>query len=117
MKEKSLNNKKKISVEVFLEDEYFHWLDGENKLSDYIGEQLDCEVIKQIRKGLKEKVNELIYGELPLHDEMACKALKEYDLMADHVKSPFNLMKKIAEKYETTPEKMKKHWDCISNPT
>lgn len=57
------------------------------------------------------------------HDNVACKALKEYEefaiieesKLAPHAPSPvtYKDMERIALKYGTTIEAMKKHWKCI----
>ena len=54
-----------------------------------------------------------ILGEWVKHDDDSCRALREYDNTADFVPSPYKHMKEIAEKYGTSVEEMKKHWECI----
>lgn len=79
---------------------------------------------------------DLVYGDIPPHDDVACAALREYDRLAEardrqmFEQLPWNggtvngrrlntpaiplvQMIKIALKYGVTIEAMKKHWRCI----
>lgn len=49
------------------------------------------------------------------HDDNSCNALKEYDSLADYVSSPYKFMQKVAKKYGTSINEMKKHRKCIKN--
>jgi len=50
------------------------------------------------------------------HDENSCNALREYEGNVDHISmSAFKYMVEVANKYETTIAKMKKHRECIEN--
>lgn len=50
-----------------------------------------------------------------VHDYVVCDALKEYECSPE--KKTYKLMIEIANKHNTTTEKMKEHWRCIEQYT
>lgn len=74
------------------------------------------ELMKLLKKEVQDGYDKgrLLYDEPVPHDMNACNALKEYeDAWENPLRSgPGPNMGRIADKYNTTMEEMKKHYPC-----
>lgn len=78
--------------------------------------KLNRELRKIIKKEMKEAYDKgrLLYGEPVEHDINSCNALKEYETAWENPMrlGPGPNMGRVADKYNTTIEEMKKHHHC-----
>lgn len=75
-------------------------------------------IIRKANNKFKEETKKnlsMLYGEPMQHDTAACEALMEYDTAWENPLrvGPGPNMGRIAEKYKTTIEQMKRHYPCI----